>query len=105
MDSRARHPKHSADHSVGCATCQPEKKNQGLNSSTPSMSPILVQKIKQHCQRLPAQPKIRPGVLLVEETFQDWDTQVDPAVKGSGLEKGRMEMEKHIIFKACFWIF
>lgn len=73
---------------------QPEKTSQGLSCCTPSMSPILAQKIGQHCQRLLAQPKIRPGVLQVKEAVQD--TQVNPAVQGSCLVKEKKENNKNI---------
>lgn len=51
------------------------------------MLPILVQWIKQHCQKLPAQLKFRLGVLMVKDTVQHWDT----AVQRSALVKEKLK--------------
>ena len=47
------------------------------------MSPILSQKIQQHCQRLCS---ALPGVAIIEKSIQDWDCHIQPAVQGYGLD-------------------
>lgn len=95
VNSGERNSKHSGNNSVGCSTCQPEKKHKDLNSGTPTMWPILVKEVQQHFQRLPAQRKIRPSVLIIKKPVQDWDTQVNPAVLWSRLVK---ENKENVLF-------
>ena len=85
VDSGTRHPEHSGDHPVWCPTSQPEQEHQGLNGGTPTMSPLLVEEVQKHRQGLPAQPKIRLGVLAIKKTVQDRHWEIYPAVQGSGL--------------------
>lgn len=66
------------------------------------MSSILVKKIQQHVQRLPAQAEIGPSVLIIEKPVQDWDTQVDPAVQGSCRKRGKKEKStKQSVVTGC----
>lgn len=64
------------------------------------MSPILVEKVQQHCQGLSAQPEVLPGVTLIKKFVQDRHGQVDPAVQGSGLDwekEGKNRRKKWLI--------
>ena len=65
---------------------QPKKEDQGLYCGTPSMSPILLEKVQKHCHRLSAQPEVLSGVLMIKKPVQNRDGHVHAAVQGSGLD-------------------
>ena len=74
VDSGARHPKHPCDHPVWCPTRQSEKEH--LCCGTLSMSPILSEKVQQHCQWHSAQPEVLPCVSIIKKNLSRTETAI-----------------------------